>query len=106
MYKLYSTLQNFKCLVLFFKSLPSDKLIFFPLNMMGHPETHLVVFALFSRNRESFMEQMLHAFFQVTSLDSEAIIRQGISRFTDQRGTLWCALADYYIRAGLFDRAR
>ncbi|XP_063727991.1 pre-mRNA-splicing factor SYF1-like [Symsagittifera roscoffensis] len=44
--------------------------------------------------------------FQVTSLDSEAIIRQGIGRFTDQRGTLWCALADYYIRAGLFDRAR
>ena len=42
----------------------------------------------------------------MTSLDSEAIIRQGIGRFTDQRGALWCALADYYIRAGLFDRAR
>ena len=42
----------------------------------------------------------------MTSLDAEAIIRQGISRFSDQRGTLWCALADYYIRAGLFDRAR
>ena len=42
----------------------------------------------------------------MTSLDAEAIIRQGIHRFTDQRGTLWNALADYYIRAGLFERAR
>ena len=25
---------------------------------------------------------------------------------TDQVGHLWCSLADYYIRAGLFERAR
>ena len=27
-------------------------------------------------------------------------------RYTDQVGHLWCSLADYYIRAGLFERAR
>lgn len=43
---------------------------------------------------------------KISSLKVEAIIRQGIRRYSDQVGKLWCALADYFIRAGLFDRAR
>nr|XP_039253689.1 pre-mRNA-splicing factor SYF1-like [Styela clava] len=43
---------------------------------------------------------------KVHSLKVEAIIRGGLKRFTDQLGQLWCALADYYIRSGLFERAR
>lgn len=41
---------------------------------------------------------------KVHSLNVDAIIRDGIRRFTDQIGHLWNCLADYYIRSGLFDR--
>lgn len=43
---------------------------------------------------------------KVHSLNVDAIIRGGLRRFTDQLGSLWCSLADYYIRSGLFERAR
>ncbi len=36
----------------------------------------------------------------------DAIIRGGLRRYTDQVGHLWNSLADYYIRGGLFERAR
>ncbi|XP_063787705.1 pre-mRNA-splicing factor SYF1 isoform X1 [Pseudophryne corroboree] len=42
----------------------------------------------------------------VHSLDSAAIIRGGLTRFTDQRGKLWCALAEYHARSGHFEKAR
>lgn len=43
---------------------------------------------------------------QVAGLNVEAIIRSGLRRFTDEVGRLWCALADYFIRLGEFERAR
>ncbi|KAI3904851.1 hypothetical protein MKW92_037633 [Papaver armeniacum] len=43
---------------------------------------------------------------EVSGLDVDAIIRAGISKFTDMVGTLWTSLADYYIRKGLFGNAR
>lgn len=43
---------------------------------------------------------------KVHSLKVDAIIRGGLRRYTDQIGQLWNSLADYYIRAGLFERAR
>lgn len=43
---------------------------------------------------------------KVKSLNVDAIIRGGLRRYTDQVGHLWNSLADYYIRAGLFERAR
>lgn len=43
---------------------------------------------------------------KVISLPSEAIIREGIRRFTDQQGKLWILLAEYFIRSGLFERSR
>ena len=43
---------------------------------------------------------------KVKSLNVDAIIRSGLRRYTDQVGHLWNSLADYYIRAGLFERAR
>ncbi|KAM3927342.1 pre-mRNA-splicing factor SYF1 [Leptodactylus fuscus] len=42
----------------------------------------------------------------IRSLDSAAIIRGGLTRFTDQRGKLWCALAEYHTRSGHFEKAR
>ncbi len=36
----------------------------------------------------------------------DAIIRGGLRRYTDQVGHLWNSLADFYIRSGLFERAR
>lgn len=36
----------------------------------------------------------------------ENIIRSGIAKFSDEVGRLWCKLADYYTRQGLFDKAR
>ncbi|VDM38472.1 unnamed protein product [Toxocara canis] len=43
---------------------------------------------------------------KVHSLNVDSIIRQGIQRYSDQVGVLWCALAEYYIRAALFEKAR
>ncbi|OZC08985.1 hypothetical protein X798_03915 [Onchocerca flexuosa] len=43
---------------------------------------------------------------KVHSLNSDSIIRQGIQRYSDQVGLLWCSLAEYYIRGGNFERAR
>lgn len=40
------------------------------------------------------------------SLKVDAIIRSGISRFSDEVGRLWCRLADYYVRLGQFEKAR
>lgn len=40
------------------------------------------------------------------SLNVDAIIRGGLTRFTDQLGKLWCSLADYYIRSGHFEKVR
>ncbi|KAG7263622.1 hypothetical protein CRUP_012857 [Coryphaenoides rupestris] len=41
---------------------------------------------------------------RVNSLKVGAIIRGGLTRFTDQLGKLWCSLADYYIRSGHFEK--
>lgn len=43
---------------------------------------------------------------KIRSLNVDAIIRGGLRRYTDQLGHLWNSLADYYVRSGLFDRAR
>ncbi|XP_015122343.1 pre-mRNA-splicing factor SYF1 [Diachasma alloeum] len=43
---------------------------------------------------------------KIKSLNVDAIIRGGLRRYTDQLGPLWNALADYYVRSGLFERAR
>ena len=40
------------------------------------------------------------------SLDCEAVIQHGISKYTDEIGNLWVCLADYFIRQGLFQKAR
>lgn len=40
------------------------------------------------------------------TLDVSAILRSGIAQFTDEVGRLWCALATYYVRLGLFETAR
>ncbi|MGH0154433.1 UNVERIFIED_CONTAM: hypothetical protein FKN15_027195 [Acipenser sinensis] len=41
---------------------------------------------------------------KVKSLRVGAIIRGGLTRFTDQLGKLWCSLADYYTRSGHFEK--
>ncbi|XP_044736719.1 pre-mRNA-splicing factor syf1 homolog [Chrysoperla carnea] len=43
---------------------------------------------------------------QIKSLNVDAIIRGGLRRYTDQLGHLWNSLADYYVRSGLFEKAR
>ncbi|MCL7025668.1 hypothetical protein MKW94_007057 [Papaver nudicaule] len=43
---------------------------------------------------------------EVSGLNVEALIRGGIEKFKDETGRLWTSLADYYIRRGLFDKAR
>lgn len=42
----------------------------------------------------------------VQNLNVEAIIRSGMLIFHDEVGRLWASLADYYIRKGMFERAR
>lgn len=39
-------------------------------------------------------------------LNVEAILRSGIAQFTDEVGRLWCSLATYFVRLGLFESAR
>ena len=43
---------------------------------------------------------------EVRELDVDAILRGGIRTFTNEVGRLWTALADFYIRRGLFEKAR
>ena len=43
---------------------------------------------------------------KVKGMRVEAIIRQGLRRFTSEVGRLWCSLADYFIRLGHFEKAR
>ncbi|GMT04351.1 hypothetical protein PENTCL1PPCAC_26525, partial [Pristionchus entomophagus] len=43
---------------------------------------------------------------KVTSLNVDAILREGIKRYSDQVGVLWCSLAEYYIRSAQFEKAR
>eukprot|EP00200_Dunaliella_tertiolecta_P010820 CAMPEP_0202386768 /NCGR_PEP_ID=MMETSP1127-20130417/68372_1 /ASSEMBLY_ACC=CAM_ASM_000462 /TAXON_ID=3047 /ORGANISM="Dunaliella tertiolecta, Strain CCMP1320" /LENGTH=927 /DNA_ID=CAMNT_0048987473 /DNA_START=101 /DNA_END=2884 /DNA_ORIENTATION=- len=42
----------------------------------------------------------------VQEMKVEAILRGGIRKFTDEVGRLWTSLADFYIRHGMFERAR
>lgn len=42
----------------------------------------------------------------VSGLKVDAIIRGGIRKYTDEVGRLWTALADYYVRRGLYEKAR
>ncbi|KAK1327238.1 hypothetical protein QJS10_CPA01g01081 [Acorus calamus] len=43
---------------------------------------------------------------EVSGLNVDAIIRGGIRKFTDEVGRLWTSLADYYVRRGLYEKAR
>ncbi|KAK4337020.1 hypothetical protein RND71_044200 [Anisodus tanguticus] len=43
---------------------------------------------------------------KIHSLKVDPIIREGINRYKDQQSKLWISLAEYYIRLGLFDKAR
>lgn len=43
---------------------------------------------------------------QIETINAEAILRDGITRYSDQQGRLWNALARYYVRLGMFAGAR
>ena len=43
---------------------------------------------------------------KVNHLDCENIIRNGLNKYTDEVGRLWISLCNFYIRQGLFDKAR
>jgi len=43
---------------------------------------------------------------QIQSINAEAILRDGITRYRDQQGSLWNALARFYINQGMFANAR
>lgn len=43
---------------------------------------------------------------EVKSLRVDPVLRSGILRFTDEVGRLWCALAEYYVRQGAFEKVR
>lgn len=43
---------------------------------------------------------------QIQSINVEAILRDGITRYADQQGRLWNALARYHVHLGLFAGAR
>ncbi|KAK8921806.1 hypothetical protein KSP39_PZI019927 [Platanthera zijinensis] len=42
----------------------------------------------------------------ISGLNVDAIIRGGIRKYTDEIGRLWTSLADYYVRRGLYEKAR
>ncbi|KAG6535308.1 hypothetical protein ZIOFF_000273 [Zingiber officinale] len=49
---------------------------------------------------------LTHHATEVSGLNVDAIIRGGIRRYTDEVGRLWTSLADYYVRRGLYEKAR
>ena len=40
------------------------------------------------------------------NINVSTVLRTAIKKFTDEVGKLWASLADYYIRRGLFEKAR
>ena len=55
----------------------------------------------------TFYNRSKKGIFHIENLSlSFLFLRSGLRRYTDQVGHLWNSLADYYIRAGLFERAR
>jgi pre-mRNA-splicing factor SYF1 len=42
----------------------------------------------------------------IIDLDVDAIIRSGITKYPQEIGALWVALAEYYIHQALFEKAR
>ncbi|CAH2044591.1 unnamed protein product [Thlaspi arvense] len=51
-------------------------------------------------------ELLVHHANVISGLNVDAIIRGGIRKFTDEVGSLWTSLADYYIRKNLLEKAR
>lgn len=43
---------------------------------------------------------------QIVSIDTEAVLRDGIKRYNEQQGRLWNTLARYYVHLGMFASAR
>ncbi|KAG6414737.1 hypothetical protein SASPL_122111 [Salvia splendens] len=43
---------------------------------------------------------------EMAGLDVDAIVREGIRKFTDETGNLWISLSNYYIKRGLLEKAR
>lgn len=43
---------------------------------------------------------------EISGLKVDGIIRGGIRKYTNEIGRLWTSLADYYVRRGLFEKAR
>ncbi|GER37905.1 pre-mRNA-splicing factor SYF1 [Striga asiatica] len=43
---------------------------------------------------------------KISGLNVDAVIRGGFRKFMDEVGKLWTSLADFYIRRGLFEKAR
>ena len=43
---------------------------------------------------------------EIVSIPVEPILRTGVTLYTDQVGTLWTSLGDYFIRLAQFDKAR
>uniref|UniRef100_A0A1J3HH20 Pre-mRNA-splicing factor SYF1 n=1 Tax=Noccaea caerulescens TaxID=107243 RepID=A0A1J3HH20_NOCCA len=52
------------------------------------------------------LDVVVHHADEVSGLNVDAIIRGGIRKFKEEVGMLWTSLADYYIRKGLFEKAR
>jgi pre-mRNA-splicing factor SYF1 len=51
-------------------------------------------------------EMVAHNPESCTHIDGESVIRHSIKRYTDEVGNLWNFLAEFYIRQGLFEKAR
>lgn len=43
---------------------------------------------------------------EISGINVDGIIRGGIRKYTNEIGRLWTSLADYYVRRGLFEKAR
>jgi pentatricopeptide repeat protein len=43
---------------------------------------------------------------EIKSIDCAPIMFYGIKKYTDEVASLWIRLADYYIKLGLFEKAR
>lgn len=43
---------------------------------------------------------------EASQVNCESIIRHGLSKYTDEVGRLWVSLSNYYIKLGLFEKAR
>lgn len=83
------------------------------ISILHREDSHIKSAVLSSKSRSDYevwiqlckiLEHNPHL--EISLHQGESLLREGIKRFSDEVGRLWVTLANFYTRAGLFEKAR